>query len=1313
MPSERVQRKIDSLLDEAEAAITRKEWKVVRDRAEAALALDRENADATHYLEAAQFGLKSAVPSDALPMTVAIGCVSGSAPSVSVLPTSFASGRYAVKKFLGEGGKKKVYLAHDTVLDRDVAFALIKTEGLDAASRTRITREAQAMGRLGDHPNIMPIFDLGQETDPASGIQQPFMVIPYMTGGDVEALIEKGRRRSSPSQGEDSGGGQAPGLPLERALQIANDTCEGLVFAHSKGIVHRDLKPGNVWLTERGIARIGDFGLAVATDRSRLTREGMMVGTVAYMPPEQAMGGEITPRADLYSLGAMLYEMVTGRPPFLGDDDIAIIGQHINTPPVAPTWHRPDCPKPLDALIMRLLAKDPKQRPESAKDVLAALEAVDVKAVPSPLAGEGKGEGSQQGRSLDSMSSGVFVGRQKEIGELRAALEEALSGRGRLVMLVGEPGIGKTRTSTELATYAGLRRAQVLWGRCYESQGAPPYWPWVQAIRSYVREKDPSQVRTEMGSGAADIAEIVSDVRERLPGLQPSPQLDSPEASRFRLFDSITAFLKGASRTQPIVLVLDDLHWADKPSLLLLEFLAKELQSTRLLVVGTFRDVELNRRHALTQTLGELGRERLFSRIQLKGLSQDDVGKFIELTSGRKPPGELISAVYSQTEGNPLFVTEVVRLLVQEGALDRAASGDKRSLSIDIPAGVREVISRRLQRLSERCNDVLTTASVIGREFTLQQLAAVGADPSVTVEERLTEDRLLEVVEEALGGRVIEELSSEAGRYQFTHALIQDTLANELSATRRVRLHARIALALERMYGAEADGHASELAYHFAVAARVIGPAKAVRYSLAAGERSLADYAFEEALSHFQRALELKASSPMDAEFAAIYSGLGRAQAATLQIQDAIRNLDKAVEYYATVGDFQKAAGAASCPFPAYSGVLEGSVQLVERALALVPPDSILAGHLQARLATALYYQQADQEGARRAFGRALEIARRAGDRKLELNVLADEGFTDLYSFEFAVGLEKSVRTIDLARGTDELRALVVAHYGAVISALFTGSPEIARRYVGESIRLAERLRHNDLLSRAIWGQVLLEFAFGDIETAHASCLRGLAVAPDDARHLSTLAEIAFLRGETSLANEALNRMTRIAESGPVGQTIDNAFASWAHAHGAWVSGDKRYLSQAQNKGERALVSGRALPIVAGVAHMAMGITAAMTDDDASARNHYDELLLHRSKFLASISIDRVLAILAASQGDTDGAISHYEDAMRFLSGAGYVTDLAWAEAELAVLLSQRNGPGDRERAIALQDSSLVTAGRLGMKPLVERIIAKKKILTA
>ena len=317
------------------------------DRARRALLLDPENRDAINFLAAAQRALGE--PGEAISGAL-IPSVPPLAPpqAAPVGPTSFANGRYQVKQSLGEGGKKIVYLAHDTLLDREVAFALIRTEGLDDTSRTRIQREAQAMGRLGSHQHIVTVFDLGQEQD------QPYMVTELMGGGDVEGLIE-----SAPDHR----------LPLEQAISIAQETCRGLEFAHSRGIVHRDLKPGNIWLTEEGTAKIGDFGLAVALDLSRLTTEGMMVGTVSYMPPEQAMGGEVTPQSDLYSLGAMLYEMVTGRPPFLGDDAVAIIGQHINTPPVSPTWHNADCPRPLEALILRLLAKGPAERPESATDV--------------------------------------------------------------------------------------------------------------------------------------------------------------------------------------------------------------------------------------------------------------------------------------------------------------------------------------------------------------------------------------------------------------------------------------------------------------------------------------------------------------------------------------------------------------------------------------------------------------------------------------------------------------------------------------------------------------------------------------------------------------------------------------------------------------------------------------------------------------------------------------------------------------------------------------------------------------------------------
>ena len=858
MPSERIQRRIDQLLDEADDAVARRDWATVHDAANAVLALDHGNQDALTYLEAAQHTQQQA----------------GAAPPPgSATPHSFVSGRYSVRRFLGEGGKKKVYLAHDNTLDRDVAFALIKTEGLDDVARERVAREAQAMGRLGSHPHIVTVFDLGEEPLPPSllplrtgegrgEVTQPYMVTELMGGGDIEGVIEK-----------------APDgkLPLEQALRIADEVCQGLEFAHSKGIVHRDLKPGNVWLTspqpspagrggdEVGVAKIGDFGLAVAIDRTRLTQAGMMVGTVSYMPPEQATGGEVTPRSDLYSLGAMLYEMVTGRPPFIGDDNVAIIGQHLNVAPVSPTWHRPDCPPGLEALILRLLEKDPSKRPASAAEVRAALASIAGAMNRAPtrgrsgvslsLTGEGGGEGETQApdltRALDNpLYRRVFVGREAELKQLQSAFDSALSGQGGLVMVVGEPGIGKTALVEQLATYATLRGGSTLWGHCYEEGSLSlPYLAFVEALRGYVQSRPPDALRAELGTAANDLARIVSEVRERLT-VEPRPPSE-PEEDRWRLLQAVSGFLRNASTVQPLVIVLEDLHWADQGTLDLLVHLARNLQGARLLVVGSYRDVEVDRSHPLSATLADLRRNASFGRVQLRGLGTPEVQRMLMAITGSEPPGSLAEAIHRQTEGNPLFVQEVVRYLVEEGHLGQGgAASTGTPATMTIPEGLRDVIGRRLSRLSPECNRVLAVAAVIGRDFGLETLQTVAG---------LEEEAVVSALEEALHVGVLEE-QSRLGviRYRFAHAFFRQTLYEELIAPRRLRLHQQVAGALERQYANRLDEHAAELAEHFAQSTDREDLAKAVRYGELAAQRALGVYAYGEAVRHLEQALAVQ-----------------------------------------------------------------------------------------------------------------------------------------------------------------------------------------------------------------------------------------------------------------------------------------------------------------------------------------------------------------------------------------------------------------------------------------------------------------------
>ena len=744
----------------------------------------------------------------------------------SPLPAAFANGRYQVKKFLGEGGKKKVYLAHDTVLDRDVAFALIKTEKLDAAARTRIKREVQSMGRLGDHPNVVNIYDFGDHES------QPFIVLPLLSGGDVEGLIKKAPDHK---------------LPLNQSVEIARSVCKGLEFAHAKGIIHRDIKPGNVWLNAEGVAQIGDFGLAVAVDLSRLTQAGMMVGTVSYMPPEQAMGGNVTAKADLYSLGAMLYEMVTGRPPFVGDDSVAIIGQHINTPPVSPSWHRADLPPALETLIMQLLEKDPDKRPASAKLVLQALESIRADKVTKEATKE------TAAPSENPLYRRVFVGREQELKQLQSAFDGAMSGQGALLMVVGEPGIGKTALTDQLATYVALRGGRTLIGHCYEEGSLSlPYLAFVEAMRSYVLDRETDDLRREMGSGASDIARIVSEVRDKL-RVEPAPS-QSPDEERYRLMQAVTGFLTNAASIKPLFVLLEDLHDADKGTLDMLTHVSRGLSRSRLLMVGTYRDVEVDRTHPLSSVLAELRRASNFGRVLLRGLNAGEVGRMLSsITHSTVPPG-LAETVHRQTEGNPLFVQEVVRFLAEEGLMTqqdghwRPTGGT--ALEMSIPEGLRDVIGKRMSLLTSDCNLLLSTASVIGREFSVDTLRAI---------EVVEESVFMKALKEAVQLSVLEERPQVgAVRYRFTHAFFRQTLYEEMIAPQRLKLHQQVARALEAQYSRRLDEHAAELAEHFSQSTDPADLARAVSYSEMAAKRAIGVYAYGEAVRHFEQALKIQ-----------------------------------------------------------------------------------------------------------------------------------------------------------------------------------------------------------------------------------------------------------------------------------------------------------------------------------------------------------------------------------------------------------------------------------------------------------------------
>jgi DNA-binding CsgD family transcriptional regulator/tetratricopeptide (TPR) repeat protein len=444
--------------------------------------------------------------------------------------------------------------------------------------------------------------------------------------------------------------------------------------------------------------------------------------------------------------------------------------------------------------------------------------------------------------------SEVFVGRHREIEAMGAALEAASARRGGLALLAGEPGIGKTRTALEMAARAAARGARVLWGRCHEEEGAPPYWPWVQILRAAAVAQSSEELLEDLGAGAGDVSEIVPEIRARLPDLDAPATLRDPSSTRFRLFGSITRFLINASRRATHVLVLDDLHWADVPSLKLLEFLAQELADSCVLVIGAYRETELSRRHRLSDTLGALARAPRVLRLHLAGLNAEDVQRFVVTAAGMTPPLWLMNAIHSQTEGNPLFVREVVRLLEQGGHLANDSLHTGSAPSIRLPEGVREVIGRRLNLLPSSCNELLATAAVIGREFAWDVLAqACRAETG--------EEAALEALDQAMVAHLIEETTP--GRYQFTHNLVRITLYDELRTGQRRRLHHLVGEAIELVHRRDLKPVLADLAHHFRASGLGADVERAIDYAIRAGQSADAALAFEDAINLFQNALDM------------------------------------------------------------------------------------------------------------------------------------------------------------------------------------------------------------------------------------------------------------------------------------------------------------------------------------------------------------------------------------------------------------------------------------------------------------------------
>jgi hypothetical protein len=526
---------------------------------------------------------------------------------VEVLPTcsvgDVLSDRYRLDEEIGRGGMGVVFRGWDSDLERSVAVKILGAHHQVGDARERLFREARAAAALS-HPHVVAVHDVGEHR------HMPYLVMELIEGPSL-----KERKPES----------------LEESIEFATQLCGALEHAHQHGLVHRDLKPANVLLANSSgdpSVKLVDLGLAVRERAVRITREGGITGTVAYMAPEQALGKEVDGRTDLYALGVMLYEFTTGRLPFDGDNPLSVLSQHLHAPVVPPRTYRANIPEHIEAAILRLLAKDPDDRFATATEVAAVLtQSPEAAAVPTPAG---------VSAALGGLVRGRMVGRDTEINSLRRSWSETSLGRGGMVLVSGEPGSGKTRLARELIDYACITGGTVLSGGCYELEAATPYLPFIEALRSWVHQSTDDELREAAGDSGAELARLAPELESRIGPFPEGPTLSASE-ERLRLYDGVARCLFHLAGPSGLLLFIDDLQWADQASLSLLHYLVRLAGRERLLVLGCYRDTDLDRSHPLSEALDLWNRERAAVRVHLGRLGLEGTSAMSCLATSAYP----------------------------------------------------------------------------------------------------------------------------------------------------------------------------------------------------------------------------------------------------------------------------------------------------------------------------------------------------------------------------------------------------------------------------------------------------------------------------------------------------------------------------------------------------------------------------------------------------------------------------------------------------------------------------------------------------
>lgn len=764
--------------------------------------------------------------------------------------------RYRIIDKISEGGLGKVWRVYDTVEQRKVALKQVYKRK-DSATfisqkevSLRFKQEFRTMVKL-KHPNTVSVFDYGVLEN-----GDEYLTMEIVPGQELGDILKERK------------------LSFSEIYRILIQTCQVLNFIHSRLLVHRDIKPANIRITPEGNIKLIDFGLM---SQMGLPSRGEITGTVIYLPPEVAKGGIIDARSDLYSLGVMAYELVTGQPPFTGRKTLDIIRQHIETPPIPPRQIREDTPQVLEDIILRLLAKDQNERYQTTAELINDLVQLTSEKISI--------ETLEQRESYLSCSE--LIGREREMQKLKDAFALTRQGKGHSIFIAAPAGVGKTRLIQEFKLRVQLAEIPFMQGECFE-QGMATYQPLADAFKPLL----PLTKKDILDKYGSVLVKVVPELTKE--GYEPAPKLDEV-GEKVRLFEQVAGWLKEVSKVIPIVICIENLHWSDFATLELLNVCIRELQDYPIMILCAFRDDEVEPTSIIFQTV----EEEITELMKLSTLSRDNVESLIRGMLGRiELTEDFTDHVYAGTAGNAFFVSEVLRALIEEERLQLERGRwilPVDMSALELPASVESTILRRLKLLSLETLNLARIAAVAGRSLDLSLLKASSG---------LEDEKLFEALDELIQRQF---MKTEDRKYIFAHDYVHETLYNQLEEEKRKELHEKVGTILEEQYfSGKGNVAVGQLGYHFS---RGINQEKAAKYLLMAGYQAYDKVAgYMEGADYFIKAVNLieKIDYPDKEEILIeLMSKIGTAYIYS-KPEVAIENLEKAVSLLHNLGNISK-----------------------------------------------------------------------------------------------------------------------------------------------------------------------------------------------------------------------------------------------------------------------------------------------------------------------------------------------------------------------------------------------------------------------